>query len=257
MDALNHLPSQAFWIGERMIAVSGGHAEESPGTMEIGVFDPSKEKWLDVTQPPLQSRDGYSAVWTGDYLVIWGGANDNGALADGARYDPRVDEWRDLPPAPIAPRSGQAAAWTGTEVVVQGGSSCCQEESELFADGAAYDPATDAWRQIPLPPDGQRSGAVAVWTGTQMIVWGGIGGHGLLSDGIAYSPDSNTWDPIEAAPIAGRIGMAAVWNGDEVVVWGGQRCLMVPRSSTTERPTTPSGDNGVTSARPRSPLGAT
>lgn len=221
MDALNHLPSQAFWTGERMVAVSGGHASESPGAMEIGVFDPSQEKWVDVAQPGLQSRDGYSAVWTGEYLVIWGGANDSGALADGARYDPRTDQWTDLPPSPLAPRSGQVAAWTGKEVVIQGGSSCCEHESALFADGAAYDPVTDTWRQLPLPPDGQRSEAIAVWTGTQMIVWGGVGDHGLLSDGLAYSPDPNKWDSIDAAPIAGRVGMAAVWTGDEVVVWGG------------------------------------
>ena len=47
-------------------------------------------------------------------MLIWGGRDTCGALADGAAYDPRADRWR-----PIAARTASAVAataWTGTRM---------------------------------------------------------------------------------------------------------------------------------------------
>src|SRR6185312_2994233 len=58
-------------------------------------------------------------------------------------------------------------------------------------DGAGYDPATDTWRPIAAAgaPSG-RANQTAVWTGTQMLVWGGVAMPmaGWLGDGGAYTP---------------------------------------------------------------------
>jgi hypothetical protein len=43
--------------------------------------------------------------------------------------------------------------------------------NNFFADGAAYSPETDRWRRIPTWT-GRLVGA-EVWTGDQLIVWGG------------------------------------------------------------------------------------
>ena len=37
----------------------------------------------------------------------------------------------------------------------------------------AYNPATNRWRHLPESPAGQGGPAVAVWTGSRMIGWGG------------------------------------------------------------------------------------
>ena len=38
-----------------------------------------------------------------------------------------------------------------------------------------------------------RSGHTAVWTGSQMIVWGGSGTHNQLNTGGRYNPGTNSW----------------------------------------------------------------
>jgi len=93
-----------------------------------------------------------------------------------------------------------------------------------LADGAAYDPATDAWS--PLPTDGAppaREEPAAVWTGSRMIVWGGAGSNpSFTQTGGAYDPAAGTW---ALTALAGgpspRRQPAAVWTGSELLVWGG------------------------------------
>ena len=53
-----------------------------------------------------------------------------------------------------------------------------------------YDPAGNSWSALPESPFRGRTGAVAVWTGTEMIIWGGLGiPNGVQStDGAAYLP---------------------------------------------------------------------
>ena len=62
--------------------------------------------------------------------------------------------------------------------------------------GWLYEPASGTWTPTstaPQVPSG-RSGHVAVWTGTEMIVWGGASGSTYLSDGGRYCPlQCPTW----------------------------------------------------------------
>ena len=69
-----------------------------------------------------------------------------------------------------------------------------------------------------------RKGAPAVWTGQQMLVWGGELGAGLLSgNGGDYNPVEDRWNPLSPlnAP-SGRRGFSAVWTGNALAVWGGR-----------------------------------
>lgn len=222
LDAFNHLTEDAFWTGQELLVVSGGHSSDSAEYMEIGLFDPAQERWMDVNQPPLEWRDGYSSVWMGDKLLVWGGASDEGALANGATYDPDADRWTTLPPSPLAPRTGQTAVWTGSVVLIHGGSSCCASSgAEIFADAATYDPASAVWQLIPAAPGGGRTEAAAAWTGSHVLIWGGVEATGLRSDGVSYSPSSNSWSRLPSAPLKGRVNMGAIWTGKELLIWGG------------------------------------
>ena len=63
----------------------------------------------------------------------------------------------------------------------------------------------------------------AVWTGTEMIVWGGYGGAAnVLNTGRRYNPIADTWTATSttSAPSA-RSNHTAVWTGTEMIVWGG------------------------------------
>jgi hypothetical protein len=71
-------------------------------------------------------------------------------------------------------------------------------------------------------PDG-RLGHTAVWTGSEMIVWGGFNGSTpYLSTGGRYNPSTDSWTATSTinAP-AGRYEHTAVWTGSEMIVWGG------------------------------------
>ena len=70
-------------------------------------------------------------------------------------------------------------------------------------------------------PEG-RSGATAVWTGSEMIVWGGIHTNLGMNTGGRYNPSINIWTPTSTnnAPQA-RFSHTAVWTGSEMIIWGG------------------------------------
>ncbi|HEX2047714.1 MAG TPA: hypothetical protein VHF27_08120 [Acidimicrobiales bacterium] len=119
----------------------------------------------------------------------------------------------------IAGRSGAASVWTGEELLVWGGSTLAGSENEWLGDGAALDPVANRWRPLPPAPIGPRSDPAAVWTGSEMVVWGGTaGGGGILADGAAFDPKTNRWRPIAPQPFGGSTRPAVVWTGTEMLV---------------------------------------
>jgi hypothetical protein len=62
-----------------------------------------------------------------------------------------------------------------------------------------------------------------VWTGSEVIVWGGVDQNFLqLNTGGRYNPDTDSWvaTSITNAP-DGRYAHTAIWTTDEMIVWGG------------------------------------
>jgi len=88
------------------------------------------------------------------------------------------------------------------------------------ATGGRYDPDADTWQPTSVvnAPNGN-GGGTAVWTGTEMVFWGG---YERLSFGGRYDPVMDSWTPTSpsGAP-AGRYDHTAVWTGSAMVVWGG------------------------------------
>jgi N-acetylneuraminic acid mutarotase len=62
----------------------------------------------------------------------------------------------------------------------------------------------------------------AVWTGSEMIVWGGIGFPVYSNTGASYNPSTDSWTATSTtnAPDA-RDGHTGIWTGSEMIVWGG------------------------------------
>jgi N-acetylneuraminic acid mutarotase len=247
----------AVWSGSKMIVWGGWNG----GTYydSGGRYDPQTDTWTATSTLEAPSpRLGATALWTGSQMIVWGGYF-GPALDSGGRYDPVADIW--LPTSTTGaptPRGDHSAVWTGSRMIVWGGKSASAPPSP-FNDGGRYDPVSDSWMPVsafgngaykvkavwsgtwvctvggrydpsgdtwvsnisPKPPD--RKEHTAVWTGAQMIVWGGFDNNGnYLKTGNRYDPVVNVWTSTSmlGAPSA-RTKHTAVWTGSRMVIWGG------------------------------------
>ena len=210
----------AVWTGTEMI-VWGSNSD-------AGAYNPQTDTWRSVSTTNAPStRTDHSAIWTGSRMIIWGGVDSGGAfLNNGGIYDPATETWTALPTsgAPLA-RAYHTAVWTGTEMLVWGGSNSvfAGTNSNHFADGGRYNPASNTWTTIstsgaPLA----RAYHTAVWTGSDMIIWGGRIVNAAYSGGGSYNPINDSWTSVsEASAPSARSAHTAVWTGDEMVVFGG------------------------------------
>ena len=187
------------WAGDRLV-IWGGWAES--GELADGAVWHPDTGWTKMARSPLSARDGVASVWTGDRLLIWGGsagditAGKQRVFADGASYDPVENRWTGIAPAPLSARQEPVSHWTGKQWIVIGGfgaetaelstsepdvqmtercegGMCTAEASasvgvgefspgEEFVDGARYDPNTDTWRPVALPPKQFRNRAIGM-----------------------------------------------------------------------------------------------
>ena len=81
----------------------------------------------------------------------------------------------------------------------------------------------------------------AVWTGSEMIVWGGYDGLHYLNAGGRYNPSTDSWTGTSAtnAP-AGRYLHTAVWTGSEMIAWGGTNFISYFNTGGKYNPSTDS-----------------
>jgi hypothetical protein len=229
------------WTGARMLVWGGQLARGAAYRADGQSFDPVSGRWSTIPRAPLGPRSGHVAAWTGSRLIVWGGDVEGQAVRtesfdDGAAYDPATGRWAHLSRSPLEARTLTASVWTGSRLLIWGGERIGgdthdsegdeEEGATLFDDGAAYDPATDRWTPMAKSPLAARAGAVAVWTGRMMLVWGGgsTEENGVaFRDGAAYDPATNSWRPIGAAPVWPGAQYTATWTGRVMVVWGGSR----------------------------------
>jgi N-acetylneuraminic acid mutarotase len=238
----------AIWTGSEMI-VWGGFPFDSTG----GRYNPSTNSWLATSQANAPGgRQDLTAVWTGSEMIVWGGYDFDSDLNTGGRYDPSADSW--VPTgnngAP-AERFDHTAVWTGSEMIVWGGATSLFSSNRLNT-GGSYGPATNNWTATSTTnaPD-SRSRHTAVWTGSEMIVWGGQDENSIPSNtGGRYNPNADSWlaTSTASAPDA-RYSHTAIWTGSEMIVWGGN----VSGNGNTGGRYNPSGDSWVATSVANAP----
>jgi N-acetylneuraminic acid mutarotase len=71
-------------------------------------------------------------------------------------------------------------------------------------------------------PLNARSGQSTVYTGTEMMIWGGLQSASPVNTGMRYNTSTDTWTSMTTvgAPTA-RSEHSAVWTGSEMIVFGG------------------------------------
>ena len=112
-------------------------------------------------------------------MIVWGGGSNLVEVNTGGRYNPSTNTWTatSTTNAPTG-RQVHTAVWTGSEMIVWGGYADASPFG--FNTGGRYNPSTDTWTATSLTNAAEnRAGHTAVWTGSEMIVWGGDGFSGV------------------------------------------------------------------------------
>jgi hypothetical protein len=173
--------------------------------------------WLRMAPSPIRG-DYYlpaAVVWDGNEMLVVVTQSDPKAYCTETlySYDPSSGAWKTLSRVPTPKgcfEGSDKAVWTGRELLLWGISN------------AAYDPVADSWRHLPDPPTGDGGPSVVVWTGTQMIGWGGGCCDQELADGAAYTLATDSWKMLPPSPLLGRHAVG-VWTGSEMIIAGGLR----------------------------------
>jgi hypothetical protein len=177
----------AVWTGTEML-VWGGYSVVNGKPVDLGggaAYDPQTDRWRPIAKRGRSQL--LAAAWTGAKVLVWDRGSVVGGATTGALYDPTRDRWTPIASGPAIPRDLSGPVWTGTELIGWQASN----------RGIAYNPARDTWRVLPRSPlsthDGRgRFGAVMVWTGSQVVIWGGWTGafrDAPFADGAALRPE--------------------------------------------------------------------
>ena len=162
---------------------------------DSALYDPDAKRWSPAAAAPAPPREtwcldpvGCVGIDTGVRIVFAG---------QGLAWDAAADRWSTIAASAFADPSleGKARAWTGSRVMFWGGGTTDSPgdvpPATVMPGGAAYDPVADRWEPLPAAPLAPRARAVAVWTGRELIVWGGEAAHdhrAQFEDGAAYTP---------------------------------------------------------------------
>jgi hypothetical protein len=208
-------------------------------------YDPAEDTWRAVTNEGApSSRALAGAVWTGDEMIVWGGAGcstpdcwgTRHSLSDGARYRPADDIWTPMS-NDLDDRLGHAMVWTGAEVLVWGGFWFVEgvgpgaggwnpDTYGVRGDGARYDPATDVWTPLAAAGAPEARWPYGLWTGDALLLWGGWAPTRYyeppVQGGARYDSTTDAWAPIASDnEPEERIYPTVIWTGEEMLVWGG------------------------------------
>jgi hypothetical protein len=90
----------------------------------------------------------------------------------------------------------------------------------MGGSNVAYAPRTDRWRRVPGVEPG-----VLVWTGREVVGWGGGCCGDAWNTGSAYDPATGTLRKLAPSPLAGRQLPPGAWTGRELIIAGGAEPL--------------------------------
>ncbi|MEP6909406.1 MAG: GerMN domain-containing protein [Actinomycetota bacterium] len=178
---------------------------------------PVSGTWRLLPRSPIAAPDLRLSAWTGKEMIVFGRVDKRGSTGEilgstnvAAAYDPAANTWRRLAPPLSAPGyAGRwSSVWTGKDMIVLGDVE------------QAFNPATNRWRRLPPAPAGRNG--IAVWTGRELIEWGGGCCGDVSSDGAAYDPSADSWRTIAPPPVAGQQSPVGAWTDKVLVIFPGR-----------------------------------
>lgn len=147
-------------------------------------WSPAQAAWTGATSNAgaPEAREAHTALWTGSAMLIWGGWNGGPFLNSGGVFDPASGAggtWASMSEAGApSPRKNHSATWTGSAMLVFGG---CGADSckDTYGDGGLWTPGAGGGSWAPVTESAILSARrfhTAVWTGAEVIIWGGRAG---------------------------------------------------------------------------------
>ncbi len=166
----------------------------------------------------MRSRPAAAAALLAAVLAVVAGCGSR--PAPGAPSYSASGSWAEVAESPLGPRESATLVWTGHEVLVLGGNtSPCPPAADCIAptdsprEVAAYDPASDTWREVapmPFSPQWPR----AVTAGDTVFVLDGGGDQPVRF--LSWTPEGDAWQELPAPPEQ-PTGLTAV--GDRLVAY--------------------------------------
>ena len=188
--------------------------------------------WHRVATTPEQAAVG--GITTGSRVVV---AFNGGQLPSAltfAEFDAGSGTWRMLPIAPVrlqTPFSDSPTVVSTGHVLYAVGFEQISRDNTFGGQMRvmAYAPKSKKWRLIADPPIDGLIQTTPIWTGRELLVWGGTtGGVMVPIQGAAYNPRTHHWRSIPSGPVHQRVNESVVWSGKEMIVWGGERAQNDP-----------------------------
>jgi hypothetical protein len=255
------------WIGTEVLGWNGRDS--------IYKYNPSTRSITRLYRPLLSERKYFSLVWTGTEMIVWGGKHTDNTgttthFQNGAIYNPATNSWTALPATSFAARAYHSAVWTGTQMIIYGGETSVEKIGEFcpynshpvnnpcvddaydsiytFNSLIIYTRSSNTW-SAQTTHGSARSKHSAVWTGTEMIAFGGCDYlfysvfqadwysqyklHNLVvwRTGFRFNPGTGV---STALPLAthGRYQHTAIWVGNNMKVIGGYNPEATPLVQT-------------------------
>ena len=224
------------WTGDRL-AVWGGDCSGSKTSMGglLNLANPNAV-WEPIAAENQALRcSGHSLSYGDGKLYIYGGfapassdPKDQTLVlsASGATYDLVRKSWT-LLKAPLAakPRYNHTSVWSGKELIIFSGILQNADMRSLKSSGLIFRPKA-GWQDFSSESVPEREGHKAIWTGNEMLVYGGKSRYMqvLLGDVSFFDPATTTWRVTSASndrALDGRIAAGVAWTGDRLLVWGG------------------------------------
>ncbi len=191
---------------------------------------PDPGDWNELPPAPEDSgRTAAAAVWGGDRVWIWGGTGSAGAPTPaGLSFEPGTGSWSSLPGGGGAGTRSPCVAWMGDRLFVAGAVADAPHTAAIF------DPDDQSWTPLGGPPaDETRSRPACVWTGEEVLMWGGDAG----GTGHAWNVEAAAWRPLPS--LAGAADVYAVhgeWTGEEAAfLWAGSPLFLYDPGTETWR----------------------
>lgn len=199
------------------------------------IFDSVTGEITMVTPSGFRWREAHTIVWTGQHVLIGSGRYNHSWVT----YDPADDVWGELTVDPLfdslpelsdRSRLNRSVRWEGQERYephgVWNGSEVLFLHENL--SGLAINPYGGTWRTLAAGPLSLRTNPTRIWTGQELVVWGGCDyvnyyscssepDLGWLRDGAVYDPLSDTWQTMASSPLSDATNATAVWIGTEVL----------------------------------------
>jgi hypothetical protein len=216
------------WTGRELVGWGGGCCGDVSD--DGSAYDPATNTWRKIAPAPIGGQQSPAGAWTGRELVILSGQSPDGKPVGGAAYNPATDTWRRIADVPgryvaaqafyrdgkvyvlgVRPfgtsllqldlehdawtalgwvaRSPGAAVLAGNRLVMLGG-------EKARSAGVLYFFRAGASVPFVVPRLARGVDPALVWTGRDLLVWGGTvpapakasGPPRYLSSGLVFRP---------------------------------------------------------------------